>query len=834
MSPSTRPPRSRTDLEYSEVTLGGEEAVLVRDPVRGGYLRYNPLQAAMLRALDGKRSLEALCEELGEAFEVHIPLRSLERFIEHARKELLLDITAYEIPKGRVHARIARALRRHGYRVRGDTSQPPVDAGPMMSGEIEAERRSDLTLLREGLACLEAGDFSSAVRRLSLFRELQPDDARCQEVLRVIEQAYIRATAPRNTDYPTIPLIAPDRLLGFLARTIGPFLFSWAGVLSMAAFTAWAVHTYVDLSFEDVPIGPWDIVLAIILSFGADFIHEMSHGLACKYYGGPVHEIGIFLQFHIQPLPYCDTSSSYLFEKKRHKILVQMAGTVGSIMVSSALVALLAVVPQSVAIYPALLVAFGINTGFAVAVNLIPFVKYDGYYALADALEIPNLRERAFEYVGAHLQHRLLGMPAPALVVQPRERWAFLLYAPLSAAFTVSWIVFIYTYLVFDPLIERLRGLGLVLGLVVVGVLSWRTIGSRIWRAAMFVGRNWRTLSRSRLLALVTGAAALAGCTLAVPWPVMVDVPFVLAPRHRVYLRAEAEGLIAEMAVREGDRVEPGQLIARLRNEQVDRDLEVNAAAIEKARAELALLEAGARTVEKAVLERRLERAAAVWAFRQAEAMRSEVQVARGVLAAAGAEGSTRAADRADKEAQVARQELALLQAGARPEAIAQARAVLEALRASRDKLETLRGRHILTSPIAGIVVTPRPEERLGAAVKQGDLVVEIHDLDQMIAELQLGTTSPLREVRPGDRVELRANGAPDREVQTRLERLPPAAAPSPADGLTAFTAPFSFAGSRQGMSGHARIHGERRTLGYTLVYLPMRRLIDVDLWSLW
>jgi multidrug efflux pump subunit AcrA (membrane-fusion protein) len=333
---------------------------------------------------------------------------------------------------------------------------------------------------------------------------------------------------------------------------------------------------------------------------------------------------------------------------------------------------------------------------------------------------------------------------------------------------------------------------------------------------------------------VVAGAVALAGCTLAVPWPVMVDVPFVLAPRQRLYLRAETDGLIAELAVREGDHVQKGQLIARLRDERLERDVEVNAAALEKARAELALLEAGARPVEKAVLERRLERATAVWAWGQAEATRSGVQVARGVLAAAGAEGSTHAAVRAGKEAQAARQELALLQAGARPEAIAQARASVEALVARRDELETRRGRLTLTSPIDGIVVTPRPEERLGAAVKKGDLVVEIHDLDQVIAELQLGATSPLREVRPGDSVELRAEGAPDQELHTRLERLPTAAAPSPAGGLTAFTAPFSFAGSRQGMRGHARIHGERRMLGYNLVYLPLRRLVDVDLWSLW
>ena len=47
-----RAPKVRSDLEYFEQELEGDDVVLVRDPIRSTYFRFNPLQGAMLRALD--------------------------------------------------------------------------------------------------------------------------------------------------------------------------------------------------------------------------------------------------------------------------------------------------------------------------------------------------------------------------------------------------------------------------------------------------------------------------------------------------------------------------------------------------------------------------------------------------------------------------------------------------------------------------------------------------------------------------------------------------------------------------------------------------------------
>ena len=47
-------PKTR-DLEYFDKVIEGEEVVVVHDPVRNTWYRFNLLQAAMLRAFDGKR-----------------------------------------------------------------------------------------------------------------------------------------------------------------------------------------------------------------------------------------------------------------------------------------------------------------------------------------------------------------------------------------------------------------------------------------------------------------------------------------------------------------------------------------------------------------------------------------------------------------------------------------------------------------------------------------------------------------------------------------------------------------------------------------------------------
>src|SRR5262245_12893924 len=98
--------------------MEGEDVVVVHDPIRGTYFKYNALQAAMLRSLDGKRTIEEMVARLSEEFEVEIPETAGERFITHARKQMLLDIACYGVSEARAHKLVVKALHKRGFKFR--------------------------------------------------------------------------------------------------------------------------------------------------------------------------------------------------------------------------------------------------------------------------------------------------------------------------------------------------------------------------------------------------------------------------------------------------------------------------------------------------------------------------------------------------------------------------------------------------------------------------------------------------------------------------------------------------------------------------------------------
>ena len=72
--------------------------------------------------------------------------------------------------------------------------------------------------------------------------------------------------------------------------------------------------------------------------------------------------------------------------------------------------------------------------------NANPLMKFDGYYMLADWLEIPNLRDRANRYLGNQFKEQALGMevqPEPYMALN--RRVLFVIYAIVS--YIYRWVV---------------------------------------------------------------------------------------------------------------------------------------------------------------------------------------------------------------------------------------------------------------------------------------------------------------------------------------------------------------------------------------------------------
>jgi hypothetical protein len=116
-----------------------------------------------------------------------------------------------------------------------------------------------------------------------------------------------------------------------------------------------------------------------------------------------------------------------------------------------------------------------------------------------------------------------------------------------------------------------------------------------------------------------------------------------------------------------------------------------------------------------------------------------------------------------------------------------------------------------------------------------GDLFAEVHDLGAVVAEVSLSSSDPLAEIAIGDEVALRAYGAPEGELRARIARFREAAQDAGGERqIVVITSPFALDRPVSGLTGHARIYGEERSLGYAKLYLPLQRLVRIRLWSMW
>ena len=75
-----------------------------------------------------------------------------------------------------------------------------------------------------------------------------------------------------------------------------------------------------------------------------------------------------------------------------------------------------------------------------VVFNANPLMRFDGYYILADWLEIPNLREKANRFLNNLFLAKCLGIEVPPEpYMAPGRKWLFVIYA--IASWVYRWVV---------------------------------------------------------------------------------------------------------------------------------------------------------------------------------------------------------------------------------------------------------------------------------------------------------------------------------------------------------------------------------------------------------
>ncbi|MBC8356717.1 MAG: HlyD family efflux transporter periplasmic adaptor subunit [Planctomycetes bacterium] len=365
-----------------------------------------------------------------------------------------------------------------------------------------------------------------------------------------------------NPVFIRVPLLAPDRLLDRLApwtgwlnsRALAGAAALLATVASIYLIADWARFTESAGGILAVEQGFYLLVCWVVLKVA----HELGHGLACKHHGGYVREAGVaFLLF--APIPYVDVTSSWRLRSKWARIHIAAAGMYVEAIIGS--IAVLVWSHTSAGVLNQLCVNIVVMaTATTILFNANPLMRFDGYYILADWLEIPNLYSRGQQFTTRLFRRWVLGeqfadsaIPSSATASRIIKGYGLVAWA---------WRIMVCLSLICAASV-LFHGAGIVLA--VFATVSWFLAPAGKFLARLLLRDNWSQLRR---LCLVT-AAVVGGATLFLsytPSPFPRRSPGIIEYKPITVLRSDSAGFVRDILVSPGDSVEIGDMIATLEN----------------------------------------------------------------------------------------------------------------------------------------------------------------------------------------------------------------------------------------------------------------------------
>ena len=376
-----------------------------------------------------------------------------------------------------------------------------------------------------------------------------------------------------------IPLFDPDRLLTRMLPYVRP-IWGWPAAIIWALVVGFAM-VLVGMHWRELSGDVIDRVFSVqnllLIWFVFPLIkllHEFGHAVATKIDGGEVHEMGIMLLV-LMPIPYVDASGATAFRDKRSRMIVGGAGMLVELFIAAIAVFAwgnLAPGLERAIAYDVILVA-GVST---LLFNANPLLRYDGYYILADYLEIPNLAQRSNDYLAYVVNRYLFGLEggsSPAL--EPGEAPWFIGYAIGSFIYRmfmmVSIALLVASQFFFIGVLLAIWAFATMLVIPTVKKLDYLFTSPR--------------LDRHRRRALLSSGAILLFVIVLfgfLPAPSSTRTEGVLWAPEESQVRSSVDGFITRVLVRPGDAVRRGDVLIECEDPELQARTEALRAQLEE------------------------------------------------------------------------------------------------------------------------------------------------------------------------------------------------------------------------------------------------------------
>lgn len=352
-----------------------------------------------------------------------------------------------------------------------------------------------------------------------------------------------------------IPLVRPDRVLSRMLPWVEPLFTRTALILLLCAtvlglilvMRQWDVFTHSVLDLVS-PSGLAGFLVALIVS---KTLHELGHALVTTRQGLRVAHMGVAF-IVLWPMLYTDTGESWRLRSNRQRLAISSAGVATEMAIAGLATLAWAILDDGAARQGMLYLA---TTAWilSLALNVSPFMRFDGYFILSDLLDFPNLHERAGAMAKHWLRRSVLGLQDPyPEVLRPSTRRALVVFAiatwlyRLMVFLAIAWAVYTFFF----------KLLGVFLMVVEVIWFILRPIGQElaVWK------QRWPEVKAARRYRLFGGVLVIL-LLLAVPWRFDIRAPGAAHAERQQFVYAPFPARLESLGER-GETVAAGDVLA--------------------------------------------------------------------------------------------------------------------------------------------------------------------------------------------------------------------------------------------------------------------------------
>ncbi|NQZ55998.1 MAG: site-2 protease family protein [Lentisphaeraceae bacterium] len=263
-------------------------------------------------------------------------------------------------------------------------------------------------------------------------------------------------------------------------------------------------------------------------------IHELAHSYTTAFFGVKVRSLGVAFIFFV-PRLYSDVSDSVTLPPNK-RLLIASAGIIAEFILGGLAAIVFLAFPQGQAISIIAASVTSVSLLLTLLFNANPFMRFDGYYMLSDALDIPNLSSRSKDCL-KNVFHRVLW----------GEKFK---KVPLQGFLTVfgflSWCYRISLYTSFVVIIWHFQLKSLAIPLTILEIYIF-FIGPIIQEIKFYQSKK-RTIKMKHKVIFISLITALAG-VLFIPVNLPVSAPaYVSSTEFGTELRSKINGTIKEVS----------------------------------------------------------------------------------------------------------------------------------------------------------------------------------------------------------------------------------------------------------------------------------------------